>query len=203
MKEWNIKKYMGEIELEKINFDIFKKDVYKYYNEIFPENEKKPLDMLQNSYENNYEKFTKIAYKNEFVGFILTTKTEKNGYEILDYYAILPEYRNKGIGSKALEKYIKEEKDNSKGIFVEVEKVGLGKDENENQIREKRKNFYDKLGFKKLNYDFVLFDVTYSTHIYTKYEIDEDEIVDEIFKIYETFSGKKRIEDTCKRIKLI
>ena len=194
---------MGEIELKNIDFNEFEKDVYKHYDEIFPEDEKKPLDMLQNSYENNYEKFTKIMYKNEFVGFILTTKTKKDGFAILDYYAILPKYRNKGIGTKTLEKYLKEEKDNSKGIFVEVEKVGLGKDENENKIREKRKNFYDKLGFKKLNYDFILFDVTYSTHIYTKYEIDEDETVDEIFKIYETFSGKKRIEDNFKKVKLI
>ena len=100
--------------------------------------------------KNGYTKIIKILYENEMVGFMLLNRVKNKGYTVLDYFAILPQYRNKKFGTKALQILLEQEKENS-GIFVEIEKIGLGKDIEENLLREKRKNFYEKLGFKKLN----------------------------------------------------
>lgn len=191
---------MEDMKLKDIGIDKFEKDVYLYYLKIFPEDERKPLELLQSSYKKYYTRIIEILYKNEIIGFMILNKVKDKGYAVLDYLAILPQYRNNKFGTKALQILLEQEKENS-GIFIEIEKVGLGKDIEENLLREKRKNFYEKVGFKKLNFDLFLFDVVYTPYLFSNSEDDEDIIIDEILNIYEAISGKERIEQNCKIIK--
>ncbi len=78
---------------------------------------------------------------------------------------------------------------------------GLGKDVEENLLREKRKNFYEKIGFKKLNFDLYLFNVIYTPYLFSNTRNDEDMIIDEILNIYESVSGKEVIKQNCRIIK--
>lgn len=48
---------MENINLKYIDINEFKKEVYTYYLDIFPESERKPLELIQFSYE-------KRIYKN-------------------------------------------------------------------------------------------------------------------------------------------
>lgn len=191
---------MGDIKLKEIGIDKFKKEIYSYYIEIFPEDERKSIELIQSSYEKQYTKILEILYKNEMIGFMLLNRVKDKGYAVLDYLAILPQYRNNKFGKKALQILLEQEKENS-GIFIEIEKVGLGKDTEENLLREKRKKFYEKVGFKKLNFDLFLFDVVYTPYLFSNTEDDENIVVDEILNIYESISGKERIKQNCKIIK--
>lgn len=191
---------MEDIKLKDIGIDEFKKDVYSYYLEIFPEDERKPLELLQSSYEKHYTRIIEILYKNEIIGFMILNKVKDKGYAVLDYLAILPQYRNNKFGTKVLQILLEQERENS-GIFIEIEKVGLGKNIEENLLREKRKNFYEKVGFKKLNFDLFLFDVIYTPYLFSNIKDDESMIIDEILNIYESISGKERIKQNCKIIK--
>lgn len=191
---------MEELKLKDINIDEFKKEIYSYYLDIFPEEERKPLKLLNSSYKKNYTKIIEILYKNEIVGFMILNKVKDKGYELLDYFAILPQYRNLKIGTKALQKLLEQE-ENNKGIFIEIEKVGLGKDKEENLIRERRRNFYEKVGFRKLNFDIFLYDVIYTPYIFSNIKDDEDIIIAEILNIYEAISGKEKIKQNCEIIK--
>lgn len=191
---------MEDMKLKDIGIDEFKKDVYSYYLEIFPEDERKPIELLQSSYEKHYTRIIEILYKNEIIGFMILNKVKDKGYVVLDYLAILPQYRNSKFGTKALQILLEQEKENS-GIFIEIEKVGLGKDTEENLLREKRKQFYEKVGFKKLNFDLFLFDVIYTPYLFSNIKNDETMIIREILNIYEAISGKERIEQNCKIIK--
>lgn len=187
-------------ELVYIDINEFKELLYAYYLEIFPEEERKPLQLITSTYNKGYSKIIKIMNNDNIIGFMILNRIINNGYAILDYLAILPQYRNKGFGSRALELLIEQERENS-GIFVEIEKIGLGKDEKDNELRIRRKKFYDKLGFKKLKFDLVLFGVVYMPYIYTNVNNDEDFIIEEIWKIYEEICGKERIRKNCKIIK--
>lgn len=187
---------MEDIELKDIGIDEFKKDIYSYYLEIFPEDERKPIELIQSSYEKKYTTIIEILYKNEIAGFMILNRVKAKSYAVLDYLAILPQYRNNKIGTKALEILLEQEKESS-GIFIEIEKVGLGKDEEENLLREKRKNFY----VKRLNFDLFLFDVIYTPYLFSNIEDNEDIIIKEILEIYESISGKERIKQNCKVIK--
>ncbi len=191
---------MEDMKLKDIDIYEFKKEVYSYYLDIFPEDERKPLELLQSSYERHYTKIIEILYKNEIVGFMVLNRVKDKGYAVLDYLAILPQYRNNKFGTKALQMLLEQEKDNS-GIFIEIEKVGLGKDTEENLLRENRRNFYEKLGFKKLNFDLYLFGVVYTPYLFSNIKDNEDMIINEILNIYESISGKERIKQNCKIIK--
>ena len=191
---------MEDIKLKDIDIYEFKKEVYSYYLDIFPEDERKPLELLQSSYERHYTKIIEILYKNEIVGFMVLNRVKDKGYAVLDYLAILPQYRNNRMGTKALQILLEQERENS-GIFIEIEKVGLGKDTEENLLRANRKKFYEKLGFKKLNFDLYLFGVVYTPYLFSNIKDNEDMIINEILNIYESISGKERIKQNCKIIK--
>ena len=147
---------MENLELKYINIEEFEKNLYSYYLNIFPADERKTLESISLSYKKNYTKIIEILYKEEIIGFMILNKIKDNGYIILDYFAILPEYRNKKFGTKALKILLSKEKEN-KGIFIEIEKVGLGKNEEENLLRINRQEFYKKIGFKKLKFYLFLF----------------------------------------------
>ena len=121
---------MEDIELKYIGMNQFKKEVYLYYLEIFPEEERKPIELIQYSYEKQYTKIIEILHKNKLVGFMLLNTVKDKGYAILDYLAILPQYRNNNFGTQALKILLEQEKEN-RGVFIEIEKVGLGKNEKE------------------------------------------------------------------------
>lgn len=186
-----------EIKLKYIDVKEFKKELYSYYLEIFPEVERKPLWLVRFSYKKGYTQIIEILDNNTLIGFMLLNRVKDKEYAVLDYLAILPEYRNKGYGTKALELLIEQEKENA-GIFIEIEKSGLGKDEEENLLREKRKSFYESLGFKELNFDLFLFDETYTPYVFSNIKIDEENIIKEIINIYESISGKRTIKRNCK-----
>lgn len=191
---------MEDIKLKDIDIEKFEKEIYSYYIDIFPEDERKPLELLHSSYKRHYTRIIEILYKKEIIGFMILNKAKTKGYVVLDYFAIIPQYRNNNFGTKALQILLEQEKENS-GIFIEVEKIGLGKDTEENLLREKRKNFYEKLGFKKLNFDLFLFDVIYTPYLFSNIKNDEDMVIEEILNIYEAISGKEKIKQNCKIIK--
>jgi len=188
---------MKDIYLKHIDIKEFKEEVYQYYLDIFPEEERKPLELIQSSYEKHYTNIIEIFYKDIIIGFMILNRVKEKGYAVLDYLAILPQYRNKGFGTKALQILLEQEKEND-GVFIEIEKIGLGKDIEDNIEREKRKKFYENLGFKKLNFDLFLFDVIYTPYLFSHKEENEDIIIDEILNIYESISGKERIKQNCK-----
>lgn len=59
---------------------------------------------------------------------------------LLDYFAIYKEYQNKKYGTKAIEIF-KSFFQAYDGVYGEIEKNGLGKNAEENKIREKRIQF--------------------------------------------------------------
>lgn len=188
------------MKLKNIDINKFKKEIYSYYLELFSEDERKPLELLRLSYEKCCTKIIEILYKDEIIGFMILNQAKDQGYIVLDYFAILPQYGNNKFGTKALQILLEQEKEN-KGVFIEIEKVGFGKDIEENLLREKRANFYEKVGFKKLNFDVVLFDVMYTPYLFSNINDNEDIIIDEILSIYEAILGKEKTEKNCKMIK--
>lgn len=188
------------MNLININIKEFEKELYSYHVEIFPEEERKPLEILQGCYQKGYTKFIKIVNDDNVVGFMILNRVKENGYVILDYFAILSPYRNKGFGTKAMELLIEKEKENA-GIFVEIEKLGLGKDKTENLLREKRKRFYEKFGFQKLNFDLSLFSVVYTPYLLSNKAVDEEIVIQEILKIYKAIPEEEYVEQYCKIIR--
>ncbi len=191
------------IELINVPIKEFKELIYPQYLKLFPEEERKSYTRLENSYNKGILKMFKIVNDKEFVGFIIMNTLENNKYMQLDYFAILPEYQNKGYGSKSL-MLLKEFAKEYDGIFIEIEKVGLADTDEENEIRKKRASFYENIGFRKLNFDLELFEVIYSAYmldIANEIETNDNKIIEDIFEIYIAIMGKDRVKEKCKVIK--
>lgn len=192
------------MELININFKEFKEEVYQKYIEIFPEEERKSLETIEKNYNKNITSFIKIAEANKLIGFLIMNSIENNRYMQLDYFAILPEYQNKGHGTKAI-KELKNLISNYNAIFVEIEKLGCGANKKDNEIREKRAKFYERLGFHKLNSNLKwfnsLFLSIYCLNLSKNQTYDEKEILNNIFEIYYKVHGRKKVNENCEIIK--
>lgn len=187
------------MRLVEVDIKKFKHIIYPEYVKLFPEVERKSYRRIRKAVKNKISKIIEIVADEQFVGFMIINTLENNPYVQLDYLAILPNHQNKGYGKEAI-KLLKKQYENYNGIFIEVEKLGLGKNEEENRIREKRVSFYENLGFYKMNFDLELFTVIYSAYLLPGLEIEnsDKEIINYILKIYTAILGKNKVKKNCK-----
>ncbi len=190
------------IQLINVDIEEFKKTIYPKYVKIFPKEERKELQNIEKNYDKEITKFIKICKNNEFIEFFIINTIPTSQYIQLDYFAILPLYQNKGDGKKAMQ-LLKEQMKAYDGIFIEIEKPGLGKDSKENLIREKRAKFYETLAFKKLTFELKWFG-TLLLAIYilpiSVQKNNENEILENMFQIYYSVHGKEKVERECQVI---
>lgn len=191
------------MNLINIGIEEFKKEVYPEYIKIFPKEERKELKTIEQNYDKKITKFIKICENNQFVGFFIINTIKNSQYVQLDYFAILEKYQNKGYGTKAIQ-LLKKQMEVYDGIFVEIEKLALGKDKQDNLLRERRAKFYENLGFEKLNSELKWFE-TLILSIYvlpiSTHKDNENEILKDMFQIYISVHGKEKVERDCKVIK--
>lgn len=191
--------------MQLVNVDIkqFKEIIYPEYIKIFPKEERKELKTIEQNYDKKITKLIKICEYNQFIGFFIINTIKNSQYVQLDYFAILEKYRNKGYGTKAIQ-LLKKQMETYDGIFVEIEKLGLGKDKQDNLLRERRAKFYENLGFEKLNSELKWFE-TLILSIYvlpiSTHKDNENEILKDMFQIYISVHGKEKVERDCKVIK--
>ena len=186
-----------KIDLQYVDINIFEKNIYQYYLENFPkEEERKTLEEFENAYNNGYVKFIQILNNSQLIGFMILN-IKDNGYMILDYLAILPQYRNKGYGTEAVKRLIKLSSKN-KGIIIECEKISKKRDYKENTLKIKREKFYEKLGFKKMNFDLLLWNILYTPYVFSNDYINEDLVASEMLAIYKLIYGKELVNQNCR-----
>ena len=190
------------MELIDVDSKEFKKIIYPEYIKLFPALERKSYRQIKKTMKKDICCVTKIVEKNKLVGFMIVNTLGKNALVQLDYLAILENYQHKGYGTQAI-KLLKKKYQANEAILIEVEKLGLGKNQEENSIREKRIKFYEKLGFYKMNFDLDLFKVIYSIYVLpiSEKNFSEEEILKEIFEIYHAVAGKRKIQKYCKIVK--
>lgn len=80
---------------------------------------------------------------------------------LLDYLAVHPQQRSSGLGGKMLSA-LKDRYAASDGLFIEIERLGAGRDDAENETRAARRRFYLKNGFVDTDINTLLFGVKMS-----------------------------------------
>lgn len=130
------------------------KKVRILYEKAFPRSEKKPFGMiLRGRKKGNYEIFAVEDDDGGFQGLAITMRWED--LVLLDYFAVSPERRGTGAGSRALKALQKRYQD--KKFLLEIEStVGV---EDRGDPRNRRKAFYLKNGMKSMDFLVNLFGV--------------------------------------------
>lgn len=138
------------------NQSLFSEDLHKLYLEAFPENERKPIDALYAHQEAGFsDVFVILEEDNSFVGMITTLKRPQLMF--VEYFAIAPEYRGLGYGSKVLSLLHNKYKDVN--ICLEIEVVNTDAGIQDERVR--RLQFYENNGFQQLNIVVNLFGVEF------------------------------------------
>lgn len=126
--------------------------IKKLYRAAFPSIERKPFRMILRQCEKGEaELFAIKSNDGAFVGLAVTVK--HNDIVMLDYFAIHPNARGKGAGSRALQMLKKKYAD--RRFILEIESV----DEpcKNLEIRKKRREFYLRNGMKPAGYTAQVF----------------------------------------------
>jgi len=184
------------IDLIEITIEDFKDNIYNEYRKIFPKEEQRDLKKIENTYKKGIEKIYKIVLKDMTIGFFMLEKISDDYPFYLDYFAIFEKYQNKGYGSIAinilLDKTILDD-----GLIGEIEKEDLN-----NPITIRRLNFYNKLGFKKSESEYLLYNVLYVPiiNIRTK-KLNKTETDKIFFDYYKINSGEQDLKNKCRIIK--
>ena len=125
-----------DIKLEKENNDYFRKwiiEEWKHHNTVDPIYQLRIIKPEELTFKEN-EEYYKIMFKNQMVGFIGIKNYPKELY--LYRFYIDEKYRNKGIGTIALNQIIDMAKKQNKDMSLEVMGENIARD------------LYERLGFK-------------------------------------------------------
>ncbi len=126
----------SEVILEKENNDYFRKwiiEEWKHHNTVDPIYQLRIIKPEELTFKEN-EEYYKIMFNNGMVGFIGIKNYPKELY--LYRFYIDEKYRNKGIGTIALNKIIDMAKEQDKDMSLEVMGENIARD------------LYERLGFK-------------------------------------------------------
>lgn len=119
--------------------------IYRLYSRAFPASEKKPfLLMLQKRRKGGTEILFIEDSGGEFLGLAIVIRYKDRA--LLDYFAVLPEKRDGGVGTKAFG--LLKDRYREKRFFLEIENTG--KDVPDAGLRARRKDFYLRNGMTAL-----------------------------------------------------
>ena len=90
-----------QIILAEQSLDAAKKTYDTHMHRDFPENERKPWDITVSLYERGIYEMLEARWEGKLVGYAWMVCPE-GGSALIDYLAVLPEYRGSGIGSEIL-----------------------------------------------------------------------------------------------------
>jgi GNAT superfamily N-acetyltransferase len=176
-----------KLTIEEIR-EVYEK--YLYYD--FPDDERKPLSRIEQSIrEGRYLCVGAFGEDDAFLAYAFFVFTGE--ICLLDYYAVVPEMRGKGVGSAFLKEAV-----NHAGFgtnIIEIEDPEAGDSDEEKKARERRLGFYLNAGCVNTNVHVLVFGVEYLLLEYPVNMVHSGkEITDGYFSIYRSILPKKMYE---------
>jgi len=174
--------------MENCEFRLLKTDelVKMYETDMrrdFPPNELKSLNvLLQLCEQGKYEPYA--LFRDGSLLSYAFYWSAGHPYRMLDYFAVVPEARNKGVGGNLLQEMLRRFCVNGRGVFGEVEVPDSGEKEVD-ALRRRRLGFYFRAGFLQRAFHTKIFGVHYHVLSYGP-AISEQELIEVDRQIYRT-----------------
>lgn len=132
-----------QIVLLKQPLDAAKRTYDIHMHRDFPENERKPWDMTLNLYERGVYEMLEARWEGKMVGYAWMVCPEGSS-ALIDYLAVLPEYRGAGIGSAILHELGQRYRLRGQSLLLESE---FPEEAPDPDIAVRRLSFYARSGF--------------------------------------------------------
>lgn len=153
----------------------------KFLKEDFVSDEIKPIENILTLIKNGRYEVYGVFQDDGMIAYASFWKKENINLVLLDYLGVSKKYRNQGIGSKILV-LIKEMLGNMPYV-VEAE-IPTGSSLEEDKIRKRRIEFYERNGCKKV-YLMATCGMKWQTLVNSKNEIDQKELAKLHKELYE------------------
>lgn len=174
----------------------------RWIHEHFPPEEVKPLKNIQRMWEDHAYQGLALYESEEchgtegLIGYAFFAMAEDIPMLLLDYYAVLEEYRSQGVGGiflQEMKNYLPE----YEGILLETEDIEHAQNEEERTIRQRRDRFYTRNGVQATNIKSIVYGVRYAIWYLPFQEmVDEDTCAEYLRSVYQSMvPGDKYIKN--------
>ena len=124
------------------------KELYSHMKRDFPANELPPFFAVKRNFNKNiYDGFFLTKYTFD-IGYAVITAPNNLQYALINYFAILPEYRSKGYGSEFLKIIVS--RYSNRTFVLEAENSSTIQNAEQRNEAERRVKFYERAGFRVL-----------------------------------------------------
>lgn len=188
-----IVKKINENEVDYIYNNFMVKD--------FPKAELKPLERIKYTMSTGMCEVLALYDWENIKSYAVLIIPQNGEYVLLDYFAVVKNYRGTGIGHEMLGKimkYIDRHKKHINGMFIECESPEYATSEYERTERERRIKFYKTCGCNETGFGSELFRVNYDIlNINTDENYEEINLKD-LELIYRQMFKKEHFENKVK-----
>ncbi len=188
-----------ELEKEEL-LTIYKENIDNH----FPKDEIKPLKKIERMWEMGIYyglAMYDVSTNNEevsLIGYAFFIKDLEGNIILLDYFAIMEEYRSKGMGSAFLQE-MKKIVNSYRAILLETEDVDKAKTIEERELRKKRDCFYERNGVIKTDVRSEVYGVHYAIWNYpVKENISFLECRESVKRIYKAIVSEEKYKKFIK-----
>lgn len=185
--EWNLRLLNREERAE----------VYEaHLRQDFPEDERKPLPLLEALIAAGINSFWGCFRDGELVGYYVLASAKDSPLLLLDYLAVVPEKRDTGCGTEILRQLV-ERLPAGQWLCIESERPEAVPEGAEREMRERRLRFYRRSGAVRTPVHVLLFDVDYALLVLTRETLPgADEVERQYHRLYREMLGgvyRKRV----------
>lgn len=157
--------------------------IYPKLFSLFPKEEIKPKAFIEAMLERG--EYALYGYETEGEIKALALIFTKTSPALLDYFLVFESAQGQGLGSQFLALLEKEERLLG-GLIVEAEALSYAKDEKSLKKRNRRLNFYKRLGYQETPLMPTIFGTTYTLLVSSQVSIAPEELKAIYQKIYQT-----------------
>lgn len=150
----------------------------------FPANERKPFKAIVRMHQAGCYEGLGLFARDVLVAYAFYVQTLDKEVRLLDYYAVMEEYRGTGIGSTFLG-MMKEWYKDSHCIILETEDFLTASNEEEREIRQRRNAFYLRNGVIETNIHVSYFAADYQIfYLPVCGDKTQEQVLEDLKKIY-------------------
>lgn len=183
--------------IKEISLDMTKNIYDEYINEYFPKGEVKPFSHIERMWNDGcYSALALYDDENDKVaGFAFFANSKESRHILLDYLAVVKEYRCMGLGGiflNGMREYVK----GYEGILIETEDVDMAENEEQLNERTRRNAFYKGNNAQQTGIHACVYGVDYSIwNVPLDKETDVKKCCESLQDIYKEIAPGKRYEE--------
>ena len=160
--------------------------------EHFPVEELKPAAVIERLLGEEAYEGLGLFVEGRLAAYALFARIPKGGTLLLDYYAVLAEYRNSGMGSLFLDNMRQFYKEKEM-ILLETEAPAAAKDKAEYVLRTRRNGFYERNGAVLTKIRSRVYDVAFDIFVIPLAKTPSDEeVYQQLAGVYRYMLGEEK-----------